>query len=183
MMLSPEIKLGPQLLLGGKCCHHCTIPAPHPSSTIKYWLPVHVVVFVDHGRLLIHYPFWCCRLMCTITGSLYSNVWFCFPSQVQHNLFQGCSSASTRLLNDKSLSTEHLEPLYYASAGQADECSDSKAHLLADGSISSDSQTFTPRFYELRHVLPGDDLDKEVMLNLWMTELVLSFKSAFNNET
>ena len=86
--------------------------------------------------------------------------------QVQHNLFQSCSAPSSRLLEDKD-STDQLEPLYYTASGQDDETlahSSIKVHLLADECITSKSPSFKPRFYELRPVLPGDDLDKEVSL-------------------
>lgn len=88
----------------------------------------------------------------------------CFPCQVQHNLFQSCAAASSRPLDDK-IPTETFEPLYYVPAGQEDEClspSSMKAHFLVDEPFSADSQSFKPRFYEIRPVLPGDELDKEV---------------------
>ena len=93
-------------------------------------------------------------------------MWFCFPCQVQHNLFQSCTAASGKLHNDRS-SVEHFAPLYYASAGQEDECpshSSIKAHLLADETFSANSLRLQPRFYEIRPVQPGEDLDKEVHL-------------------
>ena len=81
--------------------------------------------------------------------------------QVQQNLFQRSTSA----LNDKGPSSEPSIPLHYGTAGQAHELSHSsiKVHLLIDDSLSSSaSQTLSPRYYELRPVLPGDVLDKEV---------------------
>ena len=86
--------------------------------------------------------------------------------QVQHNLFQSCAAPSSRLLDDKG-STDHHELLYYAAHDQEDEGlshSSIKVHLLAEECVTTKSHNFRPRFYEIRPVLPGDNLDKEVCL-------------------
>ena len=88
------------------------------------------------------------------------------PCQVQHNLFQSCAAPSSRLLDDKG-STDHHELLYFAANGQEDEGlshSSIKVHLLAEECVTTKSHSFRPRFYEIRPVLPGDNLDKEVCL-------------------
>ncbi|XP_068695175.1 E3 ubiquitin-protein ligase UBR4-like isoform X2 [Montipora foliosa] len=90
--------------------------------------------------------------------------------QVQQNLFQSHTSASSRLSNDKGSTNELPIPLHYGAAGQGHELPPSsiKAQLLVDDSFSSssNSQTLSPRFYELRPVLPGDSLDKEACSTL-----------------
>ena len=104
-------------------------------------------------------------LLYLFLGSYFLCVLFVF--QVQQNLFQSHTSASSRLSNDKGSTNELPIPLHYGAAGQGHELPPSsiKAHLLVDDSFSSssNSQTLSPRFYELRPVLPGDSLDKEVL--------------------
>lgn len=70
---------------------------------------------------------------------------------------------------DEKGSTDHLEPLYYAASSQEDESpahSSVKVHLLTEEFVTRESRSFKPRFYELRPVLPGDELDKEVCFQL-----------------
>ena len=55
---------------------------------------------------------------------------------------------------------ESFEPLYYA-ANNSEEDS-LKVPLLADELKLPKSHSLTPRFYEIRSVLAGDDMDKEV---------------------
>lgn len=56
--------------------------------------------------------------------------------------------------------SDPFEPLYYA-ANNSEEDS-LKVHLLADEHKLPKSHSLTPRFYEIRSVLAGDDMDKEV---------------------
>lgn len=105
-------------------------------------------------------------LLNSLILSLTIFLWCYSLCQVQHNLFQSSAAPSSRLLDDKG-STDRQEPLYYAANGQEDEGlshSGIRVHLLAEECITPKSHSFKPRFYEIRPVLPGDKLDKEVSL-------------------
>ena len=68
--------------------------------------------------------------------------------------------------------------MYYAAHGQEDEVlshSSIKVHLLTEECVTTKSHSFRPRFYEMRPVLPGDNLDKEVCLRQNHPHLVCSF--------
>ena len=88
------------------------------------------------------------------------------------------------MLDDKG-SADH-EPLYYAANGEEDEGlshSSIKVHLLGEECVTTKSHIFRPRFYEIRPVLPGDNLDKEVccdkIFNVWYVLSLIMYKTVY----
>ena len=77
---------------------------------------------------------------------------------MQHNLFQSCASANSRFMEE--CSADSFEPLYYAANNSEED--PMKVPLLADELKLPKSHSLTPRFYEIRSVLVGNDMDKEV---------------------